>query len=607
MGEMLWTLEGVHLPGEHVPRLDAVTLRIRPGTTAVMGCSGAGKTSLLNLLVGFEEPDGGVISRDLPTRGHSLPLYWVPQDGGLWPHLSVREHLEAARPEGGGEAGIAALLDSLDILYKADSYPAELSMGERSRLAVARALMARPAVLVMDEPLVHVDRAKAVRYWEVIRNHVRETGSSLVFATHVAQEVMREAERVICLKEGRVLYEGEVAALYWHPATVEQAECLGVVNWLGPEDGQLWLGKEPDGRSCYRPEHLAIRRSADGPLLVRSAHFMGPIGEVELLHEESGEVRRFYHHPCSDGLHVGDRVVMKVLVILLLILLVGCGRGDPSIPVKAMRTWQMPASGLTIPAPRAVAIGEGDEVFVLDTAGRVLVFDERGALKRQWRMPQVQAGTPEGICVLKGGRVAVPDTHYHRVILFDQSGRVVGQFGRYGTGPGEFIYPVAVVQDDQGDLYVCEYGSNDRVQKFTPDGEFLLAFGSFGTAPGEFQRPSGMVWHDRRLYVADAINNRIQLFSDTGQFLGVLGAAGRGLSLQFPYDIAMGRDGMLYVAEYGAGRVTKVRPDGQLLGRYGSTGRGEGQFITPWGLAIDSKMRLRIADTGNRRIVEVKL
>ncbi len=589
-------------------RLDAVTLQICEGVTAVMGHSGAGKTSLLDLLVGFGQPDSGTISWNRPSKSFSLPLYWVPQDAGLWPHLTVREHLEAVRPPDVEQSRTAAVLDSLGILEKAATCPDRLSMGERSRLAVARALMAGAAVLVMDEPFMHVDQAGAVGYWEAIRRHVSDTGTSLVFATHSPKNALREADSVICLKEGRLLYEGDLTQLYWYPATREQAEGLGEVNWLSEEEVGLWLGDGYDGRRCYRPEHVCVAGSETGPLVVRSCRPLGAIAEAELLHEETGKVRRFYHQSRAGGLCPGDRVVLKAILLLLVALVLGCGESAvPSFRVQDEHYWQMPPYGSKVPAPRAVAIGAHDEVLVLDTAARVLIFDENGKLKKHWRMPDVEAGNPEGVCVLQDGRIAVSDTHYHRVTIFDRNGRVVGQFGGYGTGPGEFIYPAAVVQDDRGNLYVCEYGSNDRIQKFTADGEFILSFGSFGTGPGQFQRPAGMVWYDGKLYVADAINNRIQLFSDGGQFLGVLGAPGKEPLLHFPYGIDMGRDGALYAIEYGAGRIAKLALDGQLLGRYGTTGRGEGQFNTPWGLAIDSRIRVRVADTGNRRIVELKL
>jgi len=495
------------------------------------------------------------------------------------------------------------------MLGKASSRPDELSMGQRSRLAVARALMAGAAVLVLDEPFAHVDEIRAERYWEVIQEHRARTGASIVFATHSAKTVMGQAESVICLREGRVLYEGTVEELYCHPATREQAECLGEVNWLPPQEARLWLPQASPERISYRPEQIAVERSGNGQLVVRSCRFKGAVASTEILHEGAGKVRRFYHRPSDRSLRPGDRVLLKVLTLLAVIcLLAGCDGGeDPSLAVRAVDYWAVPPDGPRIPAPRAVAVGPGGEVFVVDTAGRILVFDEGGELKRQWRVPEAEAGSPEGICVLRDGRVAVADTHYHRVVIFDRQGRVLTTLGRKGTGPGEFIYPVDIAQDSGGDLYVSEYGSNDRVQRFTEQGEFVLAFGAFGTGEDEFQRPSGIVWHEGRVLVADAFNNCVKVFSDAGEFLGILGGEGGRPSLHFPYDIAVGGDGALYVVEYGAGRVSKVGLDGRVLGRYGRTGREAGQFQTPWGLAIDSSMRVRVADTGNRRIVELEL
>src|SRR5262249_9572977 len=154
-----------------------------------------------------------------------------------------------------------------------------------------------------------------------------------------------------------------------------------------------------------------------------------------------------------------------------------------------------------------------------DTGGRVLVFDSNGKLAREWKMPEYDVGRPEGDCVFKDGRVVVTDTHYSRVVFFDRTGKLLSMSGSFGHEPGQFIYPVGITQDDAENYYVCEYGSNDRVQKFSVDGELLLQFGAFGTAPGEFQRPSGVLWHQGKVYVADAMNNRIQMFSDQGEFL----------------------------------------------------------------------------------------
>lgn len=591
MNQALWELRRVSLG----TRLRDVTLTIEPGVTAVLGQSGAGKTSLLNLLVGFEPVDSGQLSECFTRGEHALPLFWAPQDGGLWPHLTARQHLEAV--------GKAELLEDFDLAARADCLPETLSLGERARLAVARALAADAPVLVMDEPLANVDSARVGKYWEVIRRRLAATGASLVFATHSPGSALGEARRVICLKEGRLLYTGDLDELYWRPVTAELAECLGETNWLQPEEARLWLGREESVARCYRPEQVTVTAIENGECVVESSRFRGAVAEVELRHEPSGLRRRFLHRPATNHLPAGVRVMLKVLVALALTMGWGCGDKTAVIPVREFHAWVVPSDGAKLPAPRSVAIGRDDEVFALDTAGRVLVYGADGALRRQWTMPETAVGKPEGVVVLNDGRVVVCDTHYHRVVMFDAQGRVVKMFGREGTGHGEFIYPVAITKDDHENLYVAEYGSNDRVQKFTSEGEFLGSFGGFGTRLGQFQRPSGIVWHAGKVYVADAFNNRIQVFTDDGKFVQSFD----NLGLHFPYDLRLGSDDMFYVIEYGAARVTKVSLDGKLVGRYGGPGAGEGQFATPWGIAIDSQMRLRVADTGNRRLVELKL
>ena len=98
MSEILWQFERVTLKGNRRLRLDDVSVEIRHGVTAVVGYSGAGKTSLLNLLAKFEVPHAGRMRVSVPSHADRLPLYWLPQTGGLWPHLTVAEHLEAVMP-----------------------------------------------------------------------------------------------------------------------------------------------------------------------------------------------------------------------------------------------------------------------------------------------------------------------------------------------------------------------------------------------------------------------------------------------------------------------------------------------------------------------------
>ena len=301
------------------------------------------------------------------------------------------------------------------------------------------------------------------------------------------------------------------------------------------------------------------------------------------------------------------RALPGILLAALLVLFTACQRTPSNaLTAREWHTFQLPPDGPSLPTPRSVTTGNRDELAVLDTAGRVTIYTADGALLRQWQMLDVSVGKPEGIVVLKDGRVVVCDTHYHRIVYFDAEGNWLRNFGQRGAGPGEFEYPVGICKDAAENLYICEYGGNDRVQKFTREGEFITAFGSFGTAPGQFQRPSGLVWRDAKIYVADAINNRVLIFTDAGKYLGLLGPPGKPLAFQIPYDITFAPDGNFYVIEYGAGRLSRIAPDGTLLGQLGRVGSGDGEFATPWGITVDSQMRIRVADTKNRRVVTLR-
>ena len=296
-----------------------------------------------------------------------------------------------------------------------------------------------------------------------------------------------------------------------------------------------------------------------------------------------------------------------LLCVWTLAGLAGCDAAAATIPVEQARTYQLPPDGPRLPAPRAVTIDAADNRFILDNAGRVLVYSPAGKLLRRWDMPDSSIGKPEGIRVFPDGRVAVADTHYSRVVVFRPDGRIDFMFGSRGEGPGQFIFPVAIEYDDAGNLYVAEYGGHDRVQKFAPDGTFLLQFGSPGSGPGEFQRPSGLQIAGDTVWVADAINNRVHRFATDGTFEATLdtdstldGAA----PLHWPYDMARDASGQIVLPEFGSGTVAVIEPSGRLTARYGEIGRDLGQFYTPWGLAIDSRGTIIVADTGNHRIVE---
>ena len=329
---------------------------------------------------------------------------------------------------------------------------------------------------------------------------------------------------------------------------------------------------------------------------------------MTLTDERTSKSRRFYHRPSGAGLKKGIRAALRVIAVFLVCLFASAcdERDQPKLNVRDIHYWSMPAKGAMIPAPRSVTCGPHNEVLVLDKGGRVILFSQSGEVLKKWNMPDARIGNPEGACFFTDGRIAVADTHYARVVFFDHDGKVVGMLGSEGTGPCQFHYPVCVTQDPHGNFYVGEYGGNDRVQKFTVDGKFLLQIGKAGSGPGQFQRASGVVWHDGLLYIADSFNNRVQVFTDTGTYQSIIGLPESGVTLGFPYALALGPQNDLFVIEYLTARVSRFDlKTKKLLGRFGTQGRGEGEFSTPWGIDVNSKGTVYVADTDNRRLVEL--
>ncbi len=355
MPEPLWNLKSVVLRGTHRNRLDGVTCSIEAGVTAILGSSGAGKTSLLNLLAGMETPDSGSIERTFDPVTDGLPLYWAPQGGGLWPHLTVQQHLaEVGFKKGSGtvvrstlravsatvpdpfldHAGEVVnfadkLLDEFDLTDRLSAFPAELSQGERARLSVARALAIPAQVLLFDEPLVHVDGERKATGWHIIRQTIENSGTHLVLATHEPETAMREADSVICLADGRLAWEGPVTELYHHPPNRSVGQFLGPLNWFDVEDQKQWLPADVqrDQPLCVRPEQLhlestepacpnstadAIHRCGEATHtfeVVRS-QFMGSYADTTVRSVTDHVTRTFVHRP-TGVVDVGRQVVLR--------------------------------------------------------------------------------------------------------------------------------------------------------------------------------------------------------------------------------------------------------------------------------------------------------
>lgn len=267
--------------------------------------------------------------------------------------------------------------------------------------------------------------------------------------------------------------------------------------------------------------------------------------------------------------------------------------------------------------PRGIAVAADGTVYVVDMGNtRVERFGETGEFVGIWgaesggpAFTKTQSGLgPTGIAVGADGLIYVADTWGHRIVVLDQAGTMVREFGSFGdtedapaaaAQPGLFFGPRAVaVREDE--IYVVDTG-NERVQVFSMDGTFRRAWGGFGSNPNQFIEPVGIAFgEDGRVYIADSGNARISVFSITGTPLHQW-AVEPWVDRQFfePY-LAFGPHGNLYATSAHTGAVEVYTPDGQSVLTIAEVA-GE-PLDAPVGIAAAPDGSLLISDTGRSAV-----
>ncbi|WP_438276065.1 molybdenum ABC transporter ATP-binding protein [Nitrobacter sp.] len=185
--------------------------------TGLFGASGAGKTSLVSMIAGLQKPDRGVISVDgealddttksLHIAAHQRRIGYVFQDARLFPHLDVRRNLDYGRRMNRltrDPAQETRLNDMLNIAHLLDRRPGQLSGGERQRVALGRALLSRPRLLLLDEPLGSLDEDRKAEILPYLIRLRDEAGVPMVYVSHDPDELRQLASQVVMLKRGRI-------------------------------------------------------------------------------------------------------------------------------------------------------------------------------------------------------------------------------------------------------------------------------------------------------------------------------------------------------------------------------------------------------------------
>ena len=284
-----------------------------PAVTVLFGPSGAGKTSLLRVLAGLEQPDEGSIwlnglcwydsARGISLEPQQRRTGFLFQDYALFPHLTVAANVRyAARRERADR-----LIEAFGLAPLAGRRPGAISGGQQQRVALARALAAEPALLLLDEPLSALDAATRTRLRQDLRRMLVESGVPAIVVTHDRVEAMALGDWMAVIVEGRIRQAGPIQNVFGRPADAQVAESVGVENVLpgeivGRDSGLLTVrvgarqlqcvdrGDSGVVFVCIRGEDVTLSRefphesSVRNRLcgVVRAVNVEGPLARVEL-------------------------------------------------------------------------------------------------------------------------------------------------------------------------------------------------------------------------------------------------------------------------------------------------------------------------------------
>jgi molybdate transport system ATP-binding protein len=253
--------------------------------TALFGPSGSGKTTVVNAISGLVRPEHGRIAvqgRILVDTGknvfepkHRRRIGYVFQEGRLFPHLNVRNNLVFGRwftPKGERKASFDHVVDLLGIGHLLDRRPSTLSGGEKQRVAIGRALLADPQLLLMDEPLASLDEARKAEIYPYLERLRDEGGVPIVLVSHSVAEIARLATSVVVLSEGRVVASGPAADVLRHTSFFEQG---GLTEAGALIEARVWRHDE-------RHELTELQARAGALIVPRLPHPIGTSLRVRL-------------------------------------------------------------------------------------------------------------------------------------------------------------------------------------------------------------------------------------------------------------------------------------------------------------------------------------
>ena len=318
--------------------VDDVSLQVAPGEfLALLGPSGCGKTTMLRMIAGFETPDSGHIrmggqvffdsTQGVLLRPEARRLGMVFQSYALWPHMTVFANVAyplkiAGVDKAEQERRVSEILEQTGLCAHAARYPRAMSGGQQQRVALARSLVTRPQLILLDEPLANLDRHLRASMQETFRAFNRDSGATFIYVTHDQHEAMAMADKIAVMRDGRLLQHDAPERMYRQPENAWVAGFIGegCLVSIAAESKGVFLhdaqaqqafaaGQRGQGtlQALIRPEQVQMV-SAGVAASVEHSRFLGERYLLS-LRLSSGERLQAYH---TQGYAAGECVQVQV-------------------------------------------------------------------------------------------------------------------------------------------------------------------------------------------------------------------------------------------------------------------------------------------------------
>ncbi len=307
-------VKGISKAFEDSIAIEDISFTLQDGELlALLGPSGSGKTTILRLIAGLIEPDAGTILFDnedvsaIPTEERNIGF--VFQSYALFPHLTVAENIAFGLQtrKWSKEDTLERVMELLTIVGlegKGNRYPRELSGGEKSRVALARALAPNPTLLLLDEPLSALDMSLKDNLREAIREIQQKVKVSTIYVTHDQVEAMEVSDKIIILDHGKIIEEGTPEDLYLTPNKVFTAEFLGITNTISGV--LLTKNKKVQLVTSFGDISLPISKSDNDEcsIAIFPEHILVSREKTNTENEFAGEITKISFGGAKTELHV---------------------------------------------------------------------------------------------------------------------------------------------------------------------------------------------------------------------------------------------------------------------------------------------------------------